>query len=181
MIKIFYFKTQWWHSVYISVAYQAWNESKKNVLIEWSLKLIGLFLIITRLYLHTCIIVVIRLSLLMTGLSSIVLACLGFLSPANRGALMTCAVVLWVLLGTPAGYVSARLYKSKILLYSKWWSHECCKLCCIVLVMIALFLSVLVISFWGWKVEDKRLADSTVVPRVCSQPSLFVLYYVSAL
>lgn len=44
---------------------------------------------------------------------SIVLACLGFLSPANRGALMTCAVVLWVLLGTPAGYVSARMYKSK--------------------------------------------------------------------
>lgn len=44
---------------------------------------------------------------------SVVLACLGFLSPANRGALMTCAVVLWVLLGTPAGYVSARLYKSK--------------------------------------------------------------------
>lgn len=46
-------------------------------------------------------------------LSTVVLACLGFLSPANRGALMTCAVVLWVLLGTPAGYVSARLYKSK--------------------------------------------------------------------
>uniref|UniRef100_A0A8C5MXU0 Transmembrane 9 superfamily member n=1 Tax=Leptobrachium leishanense TaxID=445787 RepID=A0A8C5MXU0_9ANUR len=39
-------------------------------------------------------------------------ACLGFLSPANRGALMTCAVVLWVLLGTPAGYVSARMYKA---------------------------------------------------------------------
>lgn len=42
-----------------------------------------------------------------------VFACLGFLSPANRGALMTCAVVLWVLLGTPAGYVAARLYKCK--------------------------------------------------------------------
>ncbi|XP_047571718.1 transmembrane 9 superfamily member 2-like isoform X3 [Lutra lutra] len=40
------------------------------------------------------------------------LACFGFLSPANRGALMTCAVVLWVLLGTPAGYVSARMYKT---------------------------------------------------------------------
>lgn len=40
------------------------------------------------------------------------LACLGFLSPANRGALMTCSVVLWVLLGTPAGYVSARMYKT---------------------------------------------------------------------
>lgn len=45
--------------------------------------------------------------------AAVVLACLGFLSPANRGALMTCAMVLWVLLGTPAGYVSARLYKSK--------------------------------------------------------------------
>ncbi|XP_021574330.1 transmembrane 9 superfamily member 2-like [Carlito syrichta] len=40
------------------------------------------------------------------------LACLGFLSPANRGALMTCAVVLWVLLGTSAGYVSAKMYKT---------------------------------------------------------------------
>ncbi|KAI1301882.1 Transmembrane 9 superfamily member 2 [Halotydeus destructor] len=39
-------------------------------------------------------------------------ACLGFLSPANRGALMTCSIVLYVCLGTPAGYVSARLYKS---------------------------------------------------------------------
>lgn len=39
-------------------------------------------------------------------------ACLGFLSPANRGALMTCAMVLYVLLGTPAGFVSARIYKS---------------------------------------------------------------------
>jgi hypothetical protein len=33
---------------------------------------------------------------------------LGFLSPANRGALMTCALVLYVCLGTPAGYVAAR-------------------------------------------------------------------------
>ncbi|XP_067622252.1 transmembrane 9 superfamily member 2 isoform X3 [Eurosta solidaginis] len=39
-------------------------------------------------------------------------ACLGFLSPANRGALMTCAMILFVSLGTPAGYVSARIYKS---------------------------------------------------------------------
>ncbi|CAF4639019.1 unnamed protein product, partial [Rotaria magnacalcarata] len=36
----------------------------------------------------------------------------GFLSPASRGALMTCAIVCYVLLGTPAGYTSARLYKS---------------------------------------------------------------------
>lgn len=38
-------------------------------------------------------------------------ACLGFLSPSNRGALITCALICFVLLGTPAGYVSARLYK----------------------------------------------------------------------
>ncbi|XP_052784678.1 transmembrane 9 superfamily member 2-like [Mya arenaria] len=45
-------------------------------------------------------------------LITLVFACLGFLSPANRGALMTCSLVLYVCLGTPAGYVSARLYKT---------------------------------------------------------------------
>ena len=45
-------------------------------------------------------------------LVTLAFACLGFLSPANRGALMTCAVVLYVCLGTTAGYVSARIYKS---------------------------------------------------------------------
>ncbi|KAG8042624.1 hypothetical protein G9C98_005258 [Cotesia typhae] len=45
-------------------------------------------------------------------LVTLAFACLGFLSPANRGALMTCAMVLYVCLGTPAGYVSARVYKS---------------------------------------------------------------------
>lgn len=43
--------------------------------------------------------------LIMTAIT-LVFACLGFLSPANRGALMTCALVLYVCLGTPAGYVS---------------------------------------------------------------------------
>ena len=45
-------------------------------------------------------------------LITLLFACLGFLSPANRGALMTCAMVMFVMLGAPAGYVSARLYKS---------------------------------------------------------------------
>ncbi|XP_041483201.1 transmembrane 9 superfamily member 2-like isoform X3 [Lytechinus variegatus] len=39
-------------------------------------------------------------------------ACLGFLSPANRGSLMTCVMVLYVLLGFAAGYVSSRMYKT---------------------------------------------------------------------
>ncbi|XP_065840471.1 transmembrane 9 superfamily member 2-like [Oscarella lobularis] len=47
----------------------------------------------------------------MIGLTVILFACFGFLSPANRGALMTTALVLFVLLAAPAGYVSARIYK----------------------------------------------------------------------
>lgn len=39
-------------------------------------------------------------------------ACLGFLSPANRGALMTCVLVLFVCLAVVGGYASARIYKT---------------------------------------------------------------------
>ena len=42
-----------------------------------------------------------------------VVACLGFLSPANRGSLMTCVLVSHACSGTPAGFMSARMYKSK--------------------------------------------------------------------
>ncbi|CAH0380589.1 unnamed protein product [Bemisia tabaci] len=52
------------------------------------------------------------IQVLFMALVTLAFACLGFLSPANRGALMTCALILYVCLGTPAGYVSARLYKS---------------------------------------------------------------------
>ena len=52
-------------------------------------------------------------TLTVTMLCISVFACLGFLSPANRGALMTCVLVLYVCLGTPAGYISARIYKSE--------------------------------------------------------------------
>jgi transmembrane 9 superfamily protein 2/4 len=45
------------------------------------------------------------------SLVTLALACLGFLSPASRGALMTTALVCYFLLGTPSGYISARLYK----------------------------------------------------------------------
>uniref|UniRef100_H2ZB08 Transmembrane 9 superfamily member n=1 Tax=Ciona savignyi TaxID=51511 RepID=H2ZB08_CIOSA len=43
---------------------------------------------------------------------TLVFACLGFLSPANRGALGTTSVLVFICLGTVAGYVSARLYKT---------------------------------------------------------------------
>ena len=38
-------------------------------------------------------------------------AALGFLSPSNRGGLMTAMLLLWVLMGLFAGYTSGRLYK----------------------------------------------------------------------
>ncbi|XP_020583677.1 transmembrane 9 superfamily member 7-like [Phalaenopsis equestris] len=42
---------------------------------------------------------------------TLIFALLGFLSPSNRGGLMTAMVILWVLMGLFAGYSSARLYK----------------------------------------------------------------------
>ena len=39
-------------------------------------------------------------------------AVLGFLSPANRGGLLTATLLLFVLMGVPAGYFSAHTYKS---------------------------------------------------------------------
>ena len=43
------------------------------------------------------------------------LASVGMLSPANRGALVTSALYVYVFLGSPVGgFVSARIYKSEI-------------------------------------------------------------------
>eukprot|EP00667_Euglena_gracilis_P011086 EG_transcript_11308 len=49
--------------------------------------------------------------LLGMSLITTVFAVLGFLSPANRGGLMTAMLLLFILLGSYAGYVSARLCK----------------------------------------------------------------------
>lgn len=45
-------------------------------------------------------------------LVTMVFALLGFLSPANRGGLMTAMLMMFVFMGLFAGYFSARLYKS---------------------------------------------------------------------
>eukprot|EP00494_Astrolonche_serrata_P028892 UN29159 len=42
---------------------------------------------------------------------TLIFAALGFLSPANRGALMTTLLLLYVFMGVFAGYYSARVYK----------------------------------------------------------------------
>ncbi|KAM0943422.1 putative nonaspanin (TM9SF), MFS transporter superfamily [Dioscorea sansibarensis] len=44
-------------------------------------------------------------------LVTMMFAVLGFLSPSNRGGLMTAMLLLWVFMGLFAGYSSARLYK----------------------------------------------------------------------
>ncbi|KAL6040400.1 hypothetical protein STEG23_015181 [Scotinomys teguina] len=43
---------------------------------------------------------------------SLYLAGLGFLTPADQNVLMNYAIVLWLLLQIPAGYVSAKMYKT---------------------------------------------------------------------
>lgn len=45
-------------------------------------------------------------------LVTITFALLGFLSPANRGGLMTAAVMMFVFMGLVGGYAAARLYKA---------------------------------------------------------------------
>jgi len=42
----------------------------------------------------------------------LVIAMAGFLSPANRGGLVTAMVMLWLVMAFPGGYVAARIYKS---------------------------------------------------------------------
>lgn len=52
------------------------------------------------------------LQLLLMASISIVCAMLGFLSPANRGGLLTATLLLFTLMGVPAGYCASMLYKS---------------------------------------------------------------------
>ncbi|PIN18516.1 Endosomal membrane protein, EMP70 [Handroanthus impetiginosus] len=44
-------------------------------------------------------------------LVTMIFAALGFLSPSNRGGIMTAMLLLWVFMGIFAGYAAARLYK----------------------------------------------------------------------
>jgi transmembrane 9 superfamily protein 2/4 len=50
--------------------------------------------------------------LLCMAVFTILFAAMGFLSPANRGALLMAQLLLYVLLGSVAGYTTARLYKT---------------------------------------------------------------------
>jgi len=52
------------------------------------------------------------IQLLCMGFTTIGFSAVGFLSPANRGSLVIAVLVLYVLMGSFAGYSSARLYKT---------------------------------------------------------------------
>jgi transmembrane 9 superfamily protein 2/4 len=43
---------------------------------------------------------------------TIIFSAMGFLSPANRGALLMAELLLYVMMGGVAGYVTARMYKT---------------------------------------------------------------------
>ena len=49
--------------------------------------------------------------LLLMTLVMLIFACLGFLSPANRGGLLTALLLLFIFAGTVSGYKASRMYK----------------------------------------------------------------------
>ncbi|KAK4422344.1 Transmembrane 9 superfamily member 8 [Sesamum alatum] len=58
-----------------------------------------------------CVYVGTGLQFLCMVVVTMIFAVLGFLSPSNRGGLMTAMLLLWVFMGVFAGYAAARLYK----------------------------------------------------------------------
>lgn len=51
------------------------------------------------------------IKLLLMLILSLIFTCLGFLSPASRGTLITVMLLLFVFMGVFAGYYSSRFYK----------------------------------------------------------------------
>jgi transmembrane 9 superfamily protein 2/4 len=73
-------------------------------------------------------------------------AVLGFLSPANRGGLMTAALLLFVFMGVPAGYSSAFLHKT---LKGLDWKRNIILTSCLLPGVVALTSFVLNFFVWG--------------------------------
>mmetsp|Transcript_8617 Transcript_8617/g.13218 ORF Transcript_8617/g.13218 Transcript_8617/m.13218 type:complete len:649 (-) Transcript_8617:338-2284(-) len=67
---------------------------------------------------YFCVLVGTGFQILAMALLTLVFAAVGFLSPANRGSLLIAIVLLYVVLGSSAGYTSAVLYKS---FRGKYW------------------------------------------------------------
>jgi len=79
---------------------------------------------------------------------TMVFALLGFLSPANRGGLMTAMLLLYVFMGIAAGYVAARLYK---MFRGTNWKGNTLKTALMFPGIVGLVCFVLNLFIWGQK------------------------------
>lgn len=113
------------------------------------------------------------------------LSSVGLLSPANRGSLTTCALYVYVCLGSPAGYASARIYKSQ---WDQWllkgwklvvgggrtvdtgsgpcvWLWPCC--CCVMspwpIVFVVAWLHSTLVSIWLYHSEWRLKCQKNVL------------------
>ncbi|CAM9443306.1 unnamed protein product, partial [Hapterophycus canaliculatus] len=59
-----------------------------------------------------CVLVGTGVQLLCMGIVTIAFAAIGFVNPSNRGSLAVSMLLLYVIMGVPAGYSSSVLYKS---------------------------------------------------------------------
>ena len=83
----------------------------------------------------------------MTGIT-MAFAVLGFLSPANRGGLMTAMLLLFVFMGVPAGYASAFLHKT---LKGTEWKQNIILTSCLFPGIVFLIFFILNFFVWGEK------------------------------
>jgi len=79
---------------------------------------------------------------------TMIFAVLGFLSPANRGGLMTAMLLLFVFMGVPAGYSSAYLHKT---LKGVEWKKNIVLTSCLFPGVVFLLFFVLNFFVWGEK------------------------------
>jgi len=124
------------------------------------------------------VLVGVGVQIIVMGFVTLLFACFGFLSPANRGALGTTSILLFVTLASVSGYYSARLYKT--LGGEKWKTN---------VVMTAFFVSSIVFGIFFlmnmilWtKKSSAAIPFSTLVAVLClwfgiSTPLTFIGSY----
>ncbi|TYJ32834.1 hypothetical protein E1A91_A05G063100v1 [Gossypium mustelinum] len=81
-------------------------------------------------------------------LVTMIFAVFGFLSPSNRGGLMTAMLLLWVFMGIFAGYASSRLYK---MFKGTEWKKISLKTACLFPGIVFAIFFVLNALIWGQK------------------------------
>ncbi|KAK7283131.1 hypothetical protein RIF29_12439 [Crotalaria pallida] len=81
-------------------------------------------------------------------LVTMIFAILGFLSPSNRGGLMTAMLLLWVFMGLFAGYASTRLYK---MFKGSEWKKIAFRTAILFPASVSAIFSVLNTLIWGQK------------------------------